>query len=135
MRKGVLLTYLTYCMIFVDNFDFEGKIGKNVENFGFLSTFSKIRKSEIVVSPTISPTNSTSCRVRQLIVALKLQMIPVNPYFSSKSAEHDVTLTSLTANPLHLFSLRIGICSPQIGRLHWCRQLGYHSGKGRLIST
>ena len=35
----------------------------------------------------------------------------------------------------HLFSLRIGICSPQIGRLHWCRQLGYHSGKGRLIST
>ena len=36
---------------------------------------------------------------------------------------------------LHLFSLRIGICSPQIGRLHWCRQLGYHSGKGRLIST
>ena len=36
---------------------------------------------------------------------------------------------------LHLFSLRIGICSPQIGILHWCRQLGYHSDKGRLIST
>ena len=36
---------------------------------------------------------------------------------------------------LHLFSLRIGICSAQIGRLHWCRQLGYHSDKGRLIST
>ena len=35
----------------------------------------------------------------------------------------------------HLFSLRIGICSAQIGRLHWCRQLGYHSDKGRLIST
>ena len=36
---------------------------------------------------------------------------------------------------LHLFSLRIGICSAQIGRLHWYRQLGYHSDKGRLIST
>ena len=38
-------------------------------------------------------------------------------------------------NRLHLFSLRIGICSAQIGRLHWCRHLGYHSDKGRLIST
>ena len=27
---------------------------------------------------------------------------------------------------VHLFSLRIGICSPPDRRLHWCRQLGYN---------
>ena len=45
-----------------------------------------------------SPTNSTSykkndCSFKTAAVAA----IPVNPYFRSKSAEHDVTLTSFVA--------------------------------------
>ena len=51
-------------------------------------------------------------------------------YVSYVVFKHDYT-----QHIIHLFSLRIGICSAQIGRLHWCRQLGYHSDKGRLIST
>ena len=53
-----------------------------------------------------SPTNSPSFHIRELIVALTIDRsfktalvaaIPVNPYFQSKSAEHDVTLTSFVA--------------------------------------
>ena len=47
-----------------------------------------------------SPTNSTSFHIRKLICSFKtapVAAIPVNPYFRSKSAEHDVTLTSFVA--------------------------------------
>ena len=67
---------------------------KIFENFG---NFQKIENPRYQFC---IPTNSTSFNIRQLIVALKLQpvaTIPVNPYFRSKSAEHDVTLTSFVA--------------------------------------
>ena len=70
---------------------------KNVENFGIFSKFSKFWKSEIaVLQPywfSVISYKKIDCSFKTALVAA----VPVNPYFRSKSAEHDVTLTSFVA--------------------------------------
>ena len=67
---------------------------KNVENFGNFRNFQNFENPR---QQFCSPTNSPSFHIRQLIVATLVAAIPVNPYFQPKSAEHDVTLTSVVA--------------------------------------
>ena len=66
------------------------------EIFGNFREFSEFSKFEIAV---LYPSNSTpfhkkiDCSFKTAPVAA----IPANPYFRSKSAEHDATLTSFVA--------------------------------------
>ena len=69
----------------------------------FLKIFQNFQNFENPRQQFCSHTNSTSFYISQLIVALKtapVAAIPVNPFCWSKSAKHDVTLTSLTADLL-----------------------------------
>ena len=69
-----------------------------------LILFSKNCKFSKYEMTMCSPTHSTSChRYKPIDRSSKtapVAAIPVNPYFSSNSAEYDVTLTSPTADQL-----------------------------------
>ena len=74
---------------------------KIVESFGNFRKFSKLSKSEIAVSYPhwfyVISYKKIDCSFKTAPVAA----IPVNPYFRSKSVEHDVTLTSFVAELWH----------------------------------
>ena len=85
---------------FFENFDFEGenfeKEKKSWKIWKFLGIFKilKIRDSSFVGLLILQHfIKKIDCSFKTAPVAA----IPVNPYFRSKSAEHDVTLTSFVA--------------------------------------
>ena len=83
--------------MFFENFDFEVEnFGKEKEMLKILDIFGnfKIRDSSFVALLIYVISYKTiNCSFKIAPVAV----IPVNPYFRSKSAEHDVTLTSFVA--------------------------------------
>ena len=93
---------------------------KNIDNLFvrlFVISLSTFRYFSTIVSlfgagaAPLFTAPTKMCRLRRLRLRLRLRIPAVNSYFWSKSEEHDITLTSLTADlPITTWDLFLTQC-------------------------